>query len=342
MLIEVKRDYMTAALRPMNLGEILDRSLQIYRKQLWAFVAVAVVPALVVQGIALADAFWFHLYSSAIRDNHWTPGIYMTRGVFAIGYYHFASFIGFLLFPVILKLASGIVFNEETKIRDDWRFFGTRWGSFLWLAVLKLMIGLVIVEVLTVVLFASTMEALEALGAQSFLEAAPSLMIAGLWFAAGFIAFLWVGSSLSFAIPSAAFENLKALRALRRSWKLTRGRRLRIALTWVALAIGSWMLSISFQWTLRLVIILAFRTTHARWIPYTLYPILSRTMNTVLAALFGPIYPIAITLFYYDQRIRREGFDIERMMESAGLNAPATLPVDGSPATPAAEEKLPA
>jgi hypothetical protein len=29
-----------------------------------------------------------------------------------------------------------------------------------------------------------------------------------------------------------------------------------------------------------------------------------------------------ITLFYYDQRIRHEGFDIEWMMNQAGLNAP--------------------
>jgi hypothetical protein len=31
---------------------------------------------------------------------------------------------------------------------------------------------------------------------------------------------------------------------------------------------------------------------------------------------------IAVTLFYYDQRIRYEGYDIERMMDAAGLNAP--------------------
>ena len=37
----------------------------------------------------------------------------------------------------------------------------------------------------------------------------------------------------------------------------------------------------------------------------------------------GYVYPIAITLFYYDQRIRLEGYDIERMMAAAGLNPTA-------------------
>jgi len=273
----------------------------------------------VVQGVGLADAYGFHLYSSAVSDNHWAPGIFMTRVVFAIGYYHFASFFGFLLFPVILKLVSGVNFGEEVRIRGAWHFFGARWLSYLWLAVLKLVAGLVIIEVLTVLLFACTMAALESLGAQRLLESEPSLIIAGLWFAAGFAVFLWVGSSLSLAFPSAAFEDLKAFRSLRRSWTLTRGSRLRIALTWIALSVVSWMLSGSFLWLLRLAVFSAVHSTHARWIGYILYPILRQTSNTALSALIGPIYPIALTLFYYDQRIRKEGYDIERMMDSAGM-----------------------
>jgi hypothetical protein len=320
----------------MNLGEILDRSVQIYRRQFWAFVAVGAIPALVVEGVSLADASWFHLYSSAVSDNHWTPGIYMTRGGFAIGYYHFASFVSLLLFPVILKLVSGLAFNnEEIKLREAWRFLRARWPRYLWLALLKLVAELVIVEIITVVLFVSMMEGLDSLGAKSFLEPTPGLMLAASWFTAGFAVFLWLSSSLSLAIPSAAIENLNAFRALRRSWVLTRGSRLRIALAWVALAVGSWVLSASFQLALRLVVISAVRSTHVSWIAYALYPILSRTLNTVLTTLFGPIFPIALTLFYYDQRIRHEGYDIERMMDAAGFNAPAPSPSAEAPATPA-------
>jgi hypothetical protein len=39
------------------------------------------------------------------------------------------------------------------------------------------------------------------------------------------------------------------------------------------------------------------------------------------------MFPIAATLFYYDQRIRKEGYDIERMMDAAGFTA-AAAPVD--------------
>jgi hypothetical protein len=47
--------------------------------------------------------------------------------------------------------------------------------------------------------------------------------------------------------------------------------------------------------------------------------------------LLAPIYPIAKTLFYYDQRIRREGYDIERMMDAAGMTAPPIAPAIPQP-----------
>jgi len=44
------------------------------------------------------------------------------------------------------------------------------------------------------------------------------------------------------------------------------------------------------------------------------------------STLIGPIYSTGLTLFYYDQRIRKEGFDIEWMMQAAGLSPPPELP----------------
>jgi hypothetical protein len=50
-------------------------------------------------------------------------------------------------------------------------------------------------------------------------------------------------------------------------------------------------------------------------------------------------YPIALTLFYYDQRIRHEGYDIERMMETAGMIATATPPLPDGPSASAITEE---
>ena len=47
----------------------------------------------------------------------------------------------------------------------------------------------------------------------------------------------------------------------------------------------------------------------------------------------GPIYATGLALFYYDQRIRKEGYDIEWMMQAAGL----TVPVPAAEPSVAAE-----
>jgi hypothetical protein len=47
----------------------------------------------------------------------------------------------------------------------------------------------------------------------------------------------------------------------------------------------------------------------------------------------GPMYATGLTLFYYDQRIRKEGFDIEWMMQAAGLTVPTRQPA-AEPAEP--------
>lgn len=58
-------------------------------------------------------------------------------------------------------------------------------------------------------------------------------------------------------------------------------------------------------------------------------PLWMSVLQQVLAFLtntfVGPIYATGFTLFYFDQRIRKEGFDIEHMMTAAGM-----MPVDAA------------
>jgi hypothetical protein len=71
------------------------------------------------------------------------------------------------------------------------------------------------------------------------------------------------------------------------------------------------------------------------WHGFPLYLCWYSMATALVSVLIGPIYPIALTLFYYDQRIRHEGYDIERMMDAAGLNAPATPPSGEAASAPA-------
>lgn len=58
-------------------------------------------------------------------------------------------------------------------------------------------------------------------------------------------------------------------------------------------------------------------------------PLWMSVLQQILAFLtntfVGPIYATGFTLFYFDQRVRKEGFDIEHMMEAAGMVASPAL-----------------
>jgi hypothetical protein len=53
---------------------------------------------------------------------------------------------------------------------------------------------------------------------------------------------------------------------------------------------------------------------------------LNGIVELISALVFTPLSAIVITLLYYDQRIRREGYDIERMMQQAGMVAGSPKP----------------
>jgi hypothetical protein len=64
-------------------------------------------------------------------------------------------------------------------------------------------------------------------------------------------------------------------------------------------------------------------------VAFILAEITRAILDLVLQIALAPITAIALVLFYYDQRIRKEGFDIEWMMQQAGLaenasSAPST------------------
>jgi hypothetical protein len=64
--------------------------------------------------------------------------------------------------------------------------------------------------------------------------------------------------------------------------------------------------------------------------------ILQQIVGFFTNSFIGPMYATGLTLFYYDQRVRKEGYDIEWMMEAAGMTPPPIAPSADVPAAPEA------
>jgi membrane-anchored glycerophosphoryl diester phosphodiesterase (GDPDase) len=126
---------------------------------------------------------------------------------------------------------------------------------------------------------------------------------------------------LSLAFPACVVEQIPATAALRRSITLSKGTKGRIFLLYFLVGVLNWILSMGI--TVPLTMIMAL-------LPGASSPKNTDTASVVLLlviygagfviqALTRPIYGTALNLFYYDQRIRQEGFDIEWMMQRAGM-----------------------
>ena len=324
---------MNEPLRPMNLGEILDRAIQIYRAKFLVFTGLAALPASVMLVVHLAVGRWFptstsHQASQRGRELLWSSGQSLLL-------YHVSAFLGLLIMPALVHVASDAVLEGKTSIRAALQFVTSRWKRFLWIAVLKLGAQLVIPEMLSFVFLLLVAIIGYILGAFNGQEQVLlGLFLLGVPIFGSLAFFLWSGSWLSLAIPAAALEGIGGLRALRRSWDLTKGSRFRILVAWFALSGLAVALSVGIQLLFRWLVIGLYPGQHLKINELPAYILAVHVLHFIVSTVIGPIYPIALTLFYYDQRIRQEGYDIERMMETAGMHAPSPPLIAEEPAAP--------
>jgi hypothetical protein len=123
------------------------------------------------------------------------------------------------------------------------------------------------------------------------------------------------------AVPACVLEDLKTRKSLRRGIGLSKGARGRIFV--LALLVGAIKLGVV-SISQVFVIVAAFRNHGQVGAGLS---VISQVIGFFTNTFLGPIYATGITLLYYDQRVRHEGYDIEWLMESAGLGqSSAVLP----------------
>jgi hypothetical protein len=125
---------------------------------------------------------------------------------------------------------------------------------------------------------------------------------------------VWMSLRYSLAVPSCVVEDLTAKQAIQRSIKLSKGSRGRIFV--LGLLVYAVRLMLGLLFGLPIIVLAVKHLGQPLPIGWMVFQQLGVFFSN---ALIGPIYAIGLTLFYYDQRIRKEGYDIEWMMQAAGL-----------------------
>lgn len=121
------------------------------------------------------------------------------------------------------------------------------------------------------------------------------------------------------AIPAAVLENLGVEPAIRRSFALTKGSRGRVALVFFL----GWALSLGIGMLLGGAMLAIGAMSLEGGQVGLVGQIATQLVDAIGSALVAPVVVIAMTLLYYDQRVRKEAFDIQHMMTQLGRPAAA-------------------
>jgi hypothetical protein len=319
---------MESNLRPLTLGEILDRTAQLYRENflLFAGIFVPYSGVLLVLGllqIGLAEVLKARQMAGTLA---WLT--YLVAGILWL--------VIILLLGVataaISRAVAWVHLGEPATIRGAYQSVLPRLGRYLWLMTITAFrvyapLVLLYASYLGIMLYYIKGFGTDPTAQQAAMKDSHTLIVVVVASVLFFLLLIPIGiyttlMSLrySLAVPACVVENLTARASIRRSIELAKGSWGRIFL--LALLVGVLKLGLV-GLTQFFVLVAAFK--HPGQLPSPGVQSLSQVLGFFTNTFLGPIWAAGITLFYYDQRIRKEGYDIEWMMQAAGLTPPAAV-----------------
>jgi len=327
---------MESNLRPLTLGEILDRTAQLYRTNFLLLAGIAAVYAGVGMVLNLLDIGLSEMLTALHQGMrlHWTVQVF--SGVALVVIVLFGNVAG----AANNRAVAWVHLGEPATIGGAYRGIVSRLGRYLWLGCLKFLFAWTPLAVLYggfvgTYLYYVARGVLPQPGAPPAAAPAggdPAMIVFGvvtiafgLLFFPAFIYGTFMSLRYALAVPASVVENLRARNAIRRSIELTKGARGRIFVLFLLVGVietGFLALTQGF------FIVYALR--HQANVPVALR-ILQQIVFFITNSFVAPIPATGLTVFYYDQRVRKEGFDIEWMMQAAGLTAPGPVAALAAP-----------
>ena len=323
---------MSETFRPSTLGEILDRTAQIYRRNFWLFAGVAALPIGAIFALTAIGGALFGAAIVAFRTTSLASPAAITVAVLVV-LIAAPVYIAAAVFSSagLTEAAASTSRGEKITIRGAFKKVTPRFWHYLWFIILQgIVVGLIPAAIagvlIGVLLFLGTLA-----GAGTATAVAVGFFVF-IVVAAALAVIVWLVLGCSISLPVCVLEKKSAWDSLQRGWILGKGTRGRIFVMF--LLVMALALAVSMVAAIPSMIIL-FTSAAAGSPPATgsvafiVAEVTRAVLDLVLQVALAPISAIALVLFYYDQRIRKEGFDIEWMMQQAGLtqttsNAPAT------------------
>jgi glycerophosphoryl diester phosphodiesterase family protein len=278
-------------LRPLSLGEILDRTFSLYRRNFVLFLGITALPHLLILAMNLAQTLLTNTPAIATPQ---AAGKMPTasNGLMAFGLV--GAIVGFIVYFVVYLLSQG---GTVYAVSDLYLGRNTTIGASL--GRMRGQIG-------------------NLLGVT---------MLSGFAMVGGFILLIipgiYIACRLITAVPGALLEDLGPRAALERSFKLTKdnaGRAFVIYLLYLILLYAAMLLFAG-----PFLFMLGMSVKDPGMVRVWLAA--SQVGSFIGEVLVGPVFTIAAAVFYYDLRVRKEAFDLQIMMNPSGNFSPGTAGV---------------
>ncbi len=327
-------------LRPLSLGELLDHTFSYYRKYFLLFVGIMALPQVLMVAVSV-------LIQSLRMTTPIRPAPKDPAQVFA----QFPALItGFLITMVIFMVASIVIYSlvhgatayalsevhlgRQTTIANAFHSLrGKVWRLLdVVVSVTVRIMGVFILMMSAVGVSIGIIGALSVGGKPD-----PVLIIFFLLFmlaamAAAAVLGCFLMMRYALVVPALVLENITARQAIKRSVALAKGNFWRIFLTFMLMYLISTSIISICQgpfWVAMFVIGIK-NGVMPLWLslPMTI-------SGGIGGAVSGPLMVIALTLLYFDARVRKEGFDLQLMMANLQQERPGSaMPPEIAPTSP--------
>lgn len=308
---------MDLELRPMSTGQLLDRTFWLYRRNFILFAGIAAIP--------LVSFFLGELALVSLTSLTATPSMTQAMsgaaalGFFVLAIFYLASYA--LSTGACVYAVSHAYLRKQTTILESYKVVMARLGTLILMGILLfLALGGLIVGIGALI---------GVIGA--------GILAAGIGRAGDFIMVIvaivlgllgcYVALRMGLSIQTCVLEKLGALASLKRSFSLARGsvgRLFIILLLSTAIAMGL---------ILACMVPLIFLVGFLKGAGAMVALIVMVVVYFLAIVISTPISTIAFSLVYYDQRVRKEAFDLTLMMEALG-QAPPPMQMSASAGTP--------
>jgi hypothetical protein len=310
---------MDTALRPLSTSQVLDRTFSLYRSNFALFAGIAMItPALTL----VARLIQLGIFGSPfLGQGRFTPQAaqaMITRTLIGFAIWLVVYIVGTALASGATVYAVSMVhLGKPATILDSYarikpflrRILGLIISVFF-IAAWPFLAGYVLL--LAVAMGAATIGKSGGIGVTIF------VIVAGIAGIVGFVGgiFWWLRAYCRYALSVAAcaLEQLPVRYSLVRSKFLTKGSLGRVFLIYLLTIVMGYVLTYVLQspalFASKAVILTA--RSHVS-VPALLWIYIAEFLGGTLA---GPIAAIAMALLYYDERIRKEAFDLQLMMQT--------------------------